>query len=394
MKTLRNNPYCAIVFTVVIFVCNIIYATSSENRVNENPSVFSTFEDQNKPNTKKFIDTSVKEIEAYFSRVISVKSDNIRFYRSNEKILDDLNDIVNYYLYEHCASLNLEFDGFSPTVSNAVYQLDKAEDNINGKLTPEQLESRLVSLKEKLKIELDDFMGPFMEDEGEQPDQTKKYVVLSPIETDPLYELEENDPVLLDPFTNEPLIEDGELGERIVTLLESNNQLIELLSQQIMALQTEMIELKKEGILYQREFSDIHKRIDGLEEAIQQIRSSNSNSSSGPTLKPLDQKEITQVFFAKNSLAISPAYHTDLNEVFREMQNNSKYRIIVTGYADKSGNTAINNKISRQRALSVSQYLQKKGISKNRILLNFLGDSNSTKEGPSDRKVVIEWLTE
>jgi len=395
MKKTHHKTLKAIVYAIVVFAWLPAKATVSGMPFFFEQALLSTIEQTSAANAQQFIDTSKEEIDAYFERVIEVKNDRIKFYRTNDKILDDLTDIVNFYLYQHCASLDLSFDGFSPTVNNAVYQLDKVDITNGLKVTPEQLETRLLSLKSKLAQELKTFMDPFLKKEtASNEDRPKKYQKLEPIETEPLYSLNEDDPVVLNPFNNSPLFEDVELGERIVDLLESNNQLIELLSAQIMTLQSEMIEMKKEGILYQREFSDIHKRIDGLEEAIQGIRESNATTSTGPTLKPVGAKGVSTVYFKKNSLSITSLYHDVLNDVYNQLQRQSKLRIIVTGYADKSGNAALNNKISRQRALAVSQYLQRKGITKNRILLNYLGDANSTKEGPSDRKVEIEWLTE
>jgi len=99
------------------------------------------------------------------------------------------------------------------------------------------------------------------------------------------------------------------------------------------------------------------------------------------------------VFFDKNSIAITSEYVSILNEVTGALISNKNLRVIVTGYADKSGNATLNNEISQLRAQSVSNYLMKKGVSKNQILQNFLGDSQSDKESKSDRKVVIEWLT-
>ena len=51
-------------------------------------------------------------------------------------------------------------------------------------------------------------------------------------------------------------------------------------------------------------------------------------------------------------------------------------KIVITGYADKkTGNSRINERLSKQRSAAVAEALQAKGISASRISSSFKGDT-------------------
>lgn len=110
-------------------------------------------------------------------------------------------------------------------------------------------------------------------------------------------------------------------------------------------------------------------------------------------LSALTGRNIT-VLFAKNSVEVTPEFQLILNEVFVQLARNPKHKVLITGYADKTGDPDINMHLSEQRAKSVKLFFQRRGIAGERLLLNYFGDSRSFQRNPGERRVEIEWLTE
>ena len=74
------------------------------------------------------------------------------------------------------------------------------------------------------------------------------------------------------------------------------------------------------------------------------------------------------------------------------MAKNPSLRVLITGFADKSGNPEYNVVISRKRAESVKNHLLSMGIDSSRILVSYVGDTESTTTGPADRRVEVDLL--
>lgn len=97
------------------------------------------------------------------------------------------------------------------------------------------------------------------------------------------------------------------------------------------------------------------------------------------------------IFFAKGSTELFPADIATLDSIAADLLRNEELAVRLSGFADKSGNAEINQRISRQRAERVSQYLQAKGITEDRIEIQYFGDERTRyNEGALDRRVEIE----
>ncbi len=81
-----------------------------------------------------------------------------------------------------------------------------------------------------------------------------------------------------------------------------------------------------------------------------------------------------------------------LNEVFEQLARSPLDQVLITGYTDRSGDPAVNLRLSEQRAKAVRAYLLQRGISAERLLVNFYGDSRSVGRDPGERRVEIEWI--
>jgi OmpA-OmpF porin, OOP family len=82
-----------------------------------------------------------------------------------------------------------------------------------------------------------------------------------------------------------------------------------------------------------------------------------------------ESKYSKTVYFRLNSATLSPQAKQDLDQLVQQAQNEKGYMIEVAGFADTTGNAAVNQALSQRRANAVIQYLQQRGnIPLHRIL--------------------------
>lgn len=148
-----------------------------------------------------------------------------------------------------------------------------------------------------------------------------------------------------------------------------------------------------------KEVLAVRDRIDAIEDRISSIESELEEvkkrvpAYDNPisNLSELTGKNIT-IRFASGSTNISSEYMVLLNEVFEHLARSPEQRILITGYSDKSGNADRNLELSEQRARAVREHLLARGISSNRVLVNYYGESKSLRFNAEERRVEIEWL--
>lgn len=103
---------------------------------------------------------------------------------------------------------------------------------------------------------------------------------------------------------------------------------------------------------------------------------------------------LSNVQFKTGSVEIAPAFESQLDLIAYALGNNSNLSIQLTGHADQRGDTQFNQALSMQRALSVKQYLENKGVSTDQISVAAVGEefsqSNAFEETFFDRKVEME----
>ncbi|MDR3094158.1 MAG: OmpA family protein [Bacteroidales bacterium] len=107
---------------------------------------------------------------------------------------------------------------------------------------------------------------------------------------------------------------------------------------------------------------------------------------------------IQNILFKTGSSILMPESFTELNKVVNLLKENPKVRIEISGHTDNTGSAALNKKLSKNRALSVKNYLSSQGISGDRIEFEGYGfdrpiESNSTEAGrAANRRVELEIL--
>ena len=96
------------------------------------------------------------------------------------------------------------------------------------------------------------------------------------------------------------------------------------------------------------------------------------------------------IFFALNSAKIQDDQHAKINMLVEYLQKNPSAKVKVTGYADaNTGNPRINKTLSEKRASNVADALKAKGITADRMLINFKGDTVQPYKTPEENRVSI-----
>jgi outer membrane protein OmpA-like peptidoglycan-associated protein len=114
----------------------------------------------------------------------------------------------------------------------------------------------------------------------------------------------------------------------------------------------------------------------------QQTRSEGTNAAQQIAGMPAMQN----VEYAFNSYQIPRSFNAELDALATAMKEQPDAKVTLTGHTDNVGTEQYNQGLSVRRANAVSSYLVKKGISKNRIIVQGVGEkqpvaSNDTEEG-------------
>ena len=137
---------------------------------------------------------------------------------------------------------------------------------------------------------------------------------------------------------------------------------------------------------------DIEDRLTGLELEVRDARPEDIDvENPSADLSDLVGQNIT-VRFSRGSVNLDPEHRVLLNEVFEQLARTPQHRVLITGYSDRSGDPSSNLRLSEQRAREVRNYLLQRGISADRLMVNFYGDSRSMGHDPSERRVEVEWI--
>jgi outer membrane protein OmpA-like peptidoglycan-associated protein len=106
------------------------------------------------------------------------------------------------------------------------------------------------------------------------------------------------------------------------------------------------------------------------------------------------------VYFANGKVKVDPKYESSLLELATKAKGVDGYVIAVTGYASSSGSTAVNQKLSEDRANAVTNILLQKGhVPLTRILApgamgeaHQVGKDKSAEGEAENRRVVVQVL--
>ena len=99
------------------------------------------------------------------------------------------------------------------------------------------------------------------------------------------------------------------------------------------------------------------------------------------------------ITFDTNSYVVKPQFRKTLDSVAAVLKEYSDTHIVISGHTDNTGNDAINNPLSENRAAAVESYLAGKGVSSSRMTSAGYGStqpiaSNSTAGGRAQNRRV------
>ncbi|MEY3085677.1 MAG: hypothetical protein RL037_1857, partial [Bacteroidota bacterium] len=123
------------------------------------------------------------------------------------------------------------------------------------------------------------------------------------------------------------------------------------------------------------------------------------NNNNGNNDKNSFSKEgysfLSDVNFNLNQSTINEGYKIFLNEIAYLLKEDKNATVLLDGHSDITGNESFNDKLSNQRAEAVKRYLMLKGISTERIKIDYFGESkpkfsnNTTRGRALNRRVEI-----
>lgn len=108
---------------------------------------------------------------------------------------------------------------------------------------------------------------------------------------------------------------------------------------------------------------------------------------------------LDHIYFETGKAILRPESEEALNHVLRFLENNPSMRLEISGHTDNTGSLRINQKLSRDRASSVVNYLQGKGIPQGMLESKGYADTqpvaeNNTSEGRTkNRRVEFKVLS-
>ena len=110
-------------------------------------------------------------------------------------------------------------------------------------------------------------------------------------------------------------------------------------------------------------------------------------------LEELREFQFIPIYFDVDQAIILEQYHAQLLEIIKITKSHSDLRIQVTGHTDSDGSKTYNKHLSKRRAESIINFFTKRGLSRDRIVIDFKGENepaetNQTIEGKSKNRRV------
>lgn len=108
---------------------------------------------------------------------------------------------------------------------------------------------------------------------------------------------------------------------------------------------------------------------------------------------------LDNIYFETGKAVLRPASNDALNQVFRFLENNPSMKLEISGHTDNTGSLRINQRLSRERAKAVVNYLVNLGIPEEMLISEGYADSqpvapNNTRKGrEQNRRVEFKVLS-
>ena len=403
----------------------IIPARTEEHRI-----VINYYDHADRVHLDQFQQLISSYLSLYIERCAYIDQGDVKLSDSKKETLRKLNGIVkgalDFYAYES----HKDFKGFSPMVEQklqAIAMLDfskmefssgKDDEAAEQRMRLNYLDKELSDLKLLVNMEVGIYgtenlmvvkgSEEIMIDHGAHQQLLDQYLggeKMTPLE--PIrVELERGQLATIDMTDQSRLaLEESTTGyaanERILQLLESNNAKLDGMQQQIDVLRSEQLKLWQQQ--QDEKNLTMQKQIDDLREmvfALVKMNSGDAIADGSNTLLPPDNRNASianvpgsmNVYFAKGSTKLDAGSVLSLNEVVDILGRTPQLKLMVTGFADKSGDPARNLVLSQQRAGAVKEFLVDSGLDADRFITKYYGDRDSQQESSNDRRVMVEFV--
>jgi outer membrane protein OmpA-like peptidoglycan-associated protein len=362
-----------------------------------------------------------------------MKSDDVHLRKSRKETLRDLNGIVKgvleFYEYEKLK----DFKGFSAMVANkldAIEGLDFSKTTFAAGAVDEEsrrrmqkfyLDKEISDLKLLVNMEVgifgdDNLMVISGSEETIIDDGAKEYLLGEYLAYDPKKPLEpikvslSNESLALINFKdttalggeqqNATSAVNDQFMSQILSLLQTNNEKLDGMQRQIDDLRAEQMRIWQEQ--QDEKNLTMQKQIDDLREmvfALVKMNSGDAVADLRPSLPPPRSEGTVSnlpgsmnIYFEKGSTMLNAGSKLSLNEIVDILARSPGLKLIVTGYADRTGDPGKNLLLSQQRANEVKSFLAASGLSQDRFITKYFGDRDSNQESRNDRKVTIEFV--
>ena len=364
-------------------------------------------------------------LEFYIDESVKIEDDQVVFWKGRNTVLKEMTQIVDdgikFYKYKEVA----KFDGFSNRVEASLREIEKLNlDNRNwdnlSTAEREQFQYHLVQkhlndLKQIVNQDIGNFGSDNLmvmtgsESQLLDPEmQAELLEELNSFEThDPLESIEldlsdatitllaSNDEFILPDYSATTPAASDDFAEKVFSMLEQNSSKLDRMQDEMDDLRQQ--QEKDRAVAQKQRDTEMQGQIDELRTMIIELvndRKAELPSTGGvvpSTVIPNLPKSV-EMNFAMGGTSISLTNKFILSEVVDLLARHPDLKVMVTGYADKSGNAQSNLLLSQKRSRSVRDFILKSGLNSERVIMNYFGDRDSQGVNAADRRVVIDFL--
>lgn len=391
----------------------------------------------------------IEEALAYYlDQSLIMEEHSVSLRKKPSKLIKDMNgivkDVVKYYDLKEIEG----FKGFSEELERRIETL--AELNWKGKIdrlaeargsggrSEEEKAYRYVqsylseakhqAAKEVGLFSIDNLMA-YQGSSSSQLSTEQKEALLSEVETfkknDPLQAIEIDfslstmnmiaaaDDAVLPEFEGKSNAIEGEsdFAKKVFELLRENNARLQALENDVQSIKQGSAQMPIPSASAQN--NSLQSQIDELREVVlalalnqtgqamanpnttfSQKQSPNTNAELDTFRPTSNLPESIDIYFRLGGSTLDLNAEMMISELVDILAKNPQLRIMVSGYADKTGDPARNLQLSKERARKVRARILMSGIQDNRVMFNFFGDGQSEEGSHADeRKVNIQFIT-
>lgn len=365
-------------------------------------------------------------LDYYIDQSVQIDGNKVKFRKSVSTTLKELNQIVKdgvkYYNYQN----EREFDGFSDRVRSKLEEIKNLNLNTKEVRTAEDAEERnrikyyhVQKHLNDLKLLANTEVGNYSNDnllvlnetnfndldpdrQAELLEELKNFKTHDPLKPIPFKISDEKLTLLAsdDQFLLPQPQDDGEpdFAEKVLAMLEQNNRKLDGMQLEINELREAQERDRQER--QEQMNANFQSQINELRQLIVQLVEGKAIDPVEVPVKPppaaggvTNLPSSVDLGFASGGASVTMTHKMILNEVIDILARNPSLKIMVTGYADKTGNSQSNLVLSQKRARNIRNYVKASGISDNRIIMNYFGDRDAQPNSAQDRRVEIEFLS-